>query len=137
MMKFSKLKPRGTDDHGSGHFGASRGGRSHNGFDLLCDAGVPVCSPVAGTVTKVGYPYGDDLSFRYVQVSAGAYDFRTFYLEPAVSVGDKVDQGTVIGYGQDLGARYPGIVNHVHYEIKKAGQYVDPTPSLITMGIEL
>ncbi|WP_272962288.1 M23 family metallopeptidase [Alcanivorax jadensis] len=136
-MKFSELEARGSDGFGSGHFGASRGGRSHSGFDLLCDAGVPLCSPVAGTVTKVGYPYGDDLSYRYVQVSAGGYDFRTFYIEPSVAVGDKVDKCSVIGTGQSLGKRYPGIPNHIHFEIKKAGKYVDPTPSLIAMGIEV
>lgn len=136
-MKIGELKKRGDDAFGSGHFGASRGGRSHNGFDLLCDPGGAICSPVVGTVTRLGYPYGDDLSFRYVEVTVGGYQFRTFYVEPCVSVGDKVDQCSFIGEAQDLGKRYPGMPNHIHLEIMKRGEYIDPTPFLIGLGVEV
>ena len=136
-MKFSELKTRGSDAFGAGYYGAPRGRRIHNGFDLLCGAGDLVCSPIAGTVTKVGYPYGDDLSFRYVQVSVGVYAFRVFYVEPSVAVGDKVDTCTLIGSAQDLGERYEGIPNHVHLEIMKGQEYIDPAPFLIGIGVEV
>ena len=80
------------------------------------------------------YPYGDDLSYRYVQVTVGGYDFRVFYIDPSVRVGQEVTADTAIGLVQDLGLRYPGIPNHVHFEIKSGGGYLDPTPTLIAMG---
>lgn len=133
-MKLSELKRRGSDGFGSGHFGASRGSRNHKGVDLLANTGEAINSPVTGTVTKLGYPYGDDLSYRYVQVTVGGYDFRVFYIDPSVRVGQEVTADTAIGLVQDLGLRYPGIPNHVHFEIKSGGGYLDPTPTLIAMG---
>lgn len=132
-MKLSELKRRGSDGFGSGHFGASRGSRTHNGVDLLVNAGEAINSPVTGTVTKLGYPYGDDLGYRYVEVESGGYEFRVFYVEPSVRVGQEVTTETAIGSAQDLGRRYPGIPNHVHFEIKSDGDYLDPTPTLIAM----
>jgi len=132
-MKLSELRRRGSDGFGSGHFGAFRGSRTHKGVDLLADSGEVIESPVTGTVTKLGYPYGNDLSYRYVQITAGDYDFRVFYVDPSVRVGQEVAADTAIGLAQDLGRRYPGIPNHVHFEIKKDGAYLDPTPTLIAM----
>lgn len=96
-MKLSELKRRGSDGFGAGHFGAPRGSRTHKGVDLLAQSGEAINSPVTGTVTKVGYPYGDDLSYRYVQITAGDYDFRVFYVEPSVRVGQEVTTETAIG----------------------------------------
>lgn len=134
-MKIGDMQKRGCDQDGCGHFDAPRGTRRHNGYDLLCDPGETICSPIHGTVTKVGYPYADDLSFRYVQVSAGEYDFRLFYVEPSVAVGQTVTPDTVIGTGQNLGERYDGIANHIHFEIKRGADYIDPTPVLIALGV--
>jgi len=129
------MKLRHCDAHGCGYFGAPRGGRNHNGVDILAAFGDCVRSPVDGVVTKVGYPYADDLSFRYVQISAGGYDFRLFYCEPTLSLGAVVKRGDAIGTAQDLGKRYAGIANHFHLEIKNPdGNFVDPTPVALAMG---
>ena len=119
---------RGTDNWGSGEFGAPRGDRKHRGIDYAALPGSLVLSPVTGTVTKLGYPYSDDLEFRYVQItSEDGADHRVFYVDPNVKVGDRVFQGrSVIGEAQDLTGRYPGITPHVHYEIKLNGSYIDP-----------
>lgn len=122
------LPPRGADKWGSGHFGASRGDRTHNGIDWKVLPGTVILAPVTGTVTKLGYPYSDDLGFRYVQItdSAGA-DHRVFYIDPLVPVGHQVFKDrSPIGTVQDLDLRYPGITPHVHYEIKLNGSYIDP-----------
>ena len=114
-----KLPMRGTDKYGSGEFGASRGEREHKGIDLACYPDTEILSPVSGVVSKLGYPYKDDLNFMYVQITVSGGTFhRVFYIIPAVSLGDVVDNMTVIGLSQDLTQRYPGITNHVHYEIK-------------------
>jgi len=121
------LEKRGQDSWGSGAFGASRGDRKHNGVDYKVPAGSAVLSPVEGLVTKLGYPYGNDLSFRYVQITTPeGYDHRIFYVNPLVQDGDKVKKDQIIGLAQDLTTRYVGIVQHLHYEIRHKGEYLNP-----------
>ena len=65
---------RGTDVHGSGEWHATRGNRFHNGVDFSCYPGTRILAPVSGLITKLGYPYGDDLGYRYVQIEADDKD---------------------------------------------------------------
>lgn len=123
------MKIRGQDNWGSGAFGASRGSRKHNGIDLIQVPGEVFYALSGGIVTKLGYPYGDDLSYRYVEVtdSEGAR-WRYFYIEPSVKVGDKIEAYQEIGIVQELGTRYKGITEHVHLEIiLKDGTFLDPS----------
>lgn len=115
---------RKQDSFGAGHFGASRGGRTHKGVDLA----VQVHSLRNGTVTKLGYPYHADLSFKYVEVTDEQnLKARYFYVDPCVEVGDKVLVGNALGVMQDLGKRYPSITPHIHFEVKNVdGDYLDP-----------
>ena len=121
-----RLPIRGTDAQGSGHFGAPRGGRTHKGIDLECYPGTEIRSTVHGTVTKLGWPYKNDLTFRYVQVTdIGGLDHRYFYIKPSVLVGDVVTPDTMLGTSQEL--PYNDITQHVHYEVKNGSNYLDPT----------
>lgn len=131
-MHLHEMPERKCDGHGCGHYGASRGTRKHNGIDLSCKPLTGVNSPVAGTVTKIGYPYSDDLSYRYVEISNQGYAFRVFYIDPMVEKGQTVSKNSIIGEAQDLRDRYKGITNHVHFEIKNAdGEFIDPTPVML------
>lgn len=127
-----QLHVRESDPFGKGHFGAPRGSRTHNGIDFVCAQGAYLLSPVAGKVTKLGFPYADDHSFRYVQVtSADGLRHRLFYCLPTVSVGDVIDRGDPLGRVQNIAGRYntadKRMVNHVHYEVMRDdGSYVDP-----------
>ncbi|WP_162913285.1 peptidoglycan DD-metalloendopeptidase family protein [Rhodospirillaceae bacterium SYSU D60014] len=128
---------RGNDTFGEGRFGARRDGgkRQHQGVDIIAEPAATVVSAVSGTVTKIGYPYGDDLSYRYVEVTTeDGYVVRHFYVSPAdgLKVGDRVEAGrTQIGVSQDLGTRYEGITNHIHIEVRDpSGRVIDPTPWL-------
>jgi len=120
---------RRPDPHGAGHFGASRGSRTHNGIDYACWPGSAVLSVECGTVTKLGYPYGDDLGFRYVEVTDDeGCRARYFYVEPAVEQGHEIHTGDILGYSQKLGDRYPGITEHVHVElIHPEYGFIDPS----------
>lgn len=131
------MQLRGQDAYGSGHFGASRGGgrRRHRGVDFVGPVGCGIYPFVAGTVTKLGFPYEDDprteydeTNYRYVQITdANGYDHRYFYTEPLLKLGQVVTVDTVIGYLQDLELVYPGICNHCHYEVKQNGRiYINP-----------
>lgn len=125
------LPERGIDPGGNGMFGAPRGTRLHMGVDYAAAPESIVLSPVKGRVTKVGYPYGDDLSYRYVQVTTKDGEaHRLFYVEPLVDIGNNVKVGDKLGIVQDVSQRYPipkGMKPHVHYEIKDAnGVYMNP-----------
>ena len=123
------MKLRGCDNWGCGHYGASRGDRKHRGIDIVCQPGDRVYCLNPGLVSKVGYPYADDLSYRYVEIVNGKYRWRYFYVEPIVNVGDELDAYTIIGEAQSLAGRYPGITPHIHLEIiDPDGNYIDPTP---------
>lgn len=119
-----------NDAAGSGLYGASRGNRKHRGVDYLCRPGGLVFSPVAGVVSKLGYPYGDDLTWRYVQITDDHGNrHRVFYCLPLVNSGEMVLAGEVIGEAQDISTRYPGqgMQPHIHYElINEDGDYVNP-----------
>ncbi len=126
------LPLRGNDPHGSGHWGAPRGKRNHMGIDFAAPPGGLLISRVSGYVSKLGYPYADDLTYRYVQVTDDMKrDHRFFYVEPVVELGDQVIATvTELGTVQDVSKRYPvprGMKPHVHYGIRMPdGTYINP-----------
>ena len=134
---------REPDDFGAGYFGACRGNRTHNGIDFAAPHGTVVCSACDGRLTRFGYPYGDDLSYRYVEVTDSNNDrVRYFYVVPAdgkFEIGTEVKKGDVIGVVQNISARYDTdekkMNNHFHFEVKRKGEYLDPEPWLESAGI--
>lgn len=132
--------PRDWDGFGSGAYGASRDGgvRHHEGVDYVAKAGQAVKAPISGYVTRVGYAYDDDLSFRYVEITNPAlrYQARVLYIAPDVAVGDTVRLGETIGEAQTLQGRYPGITDHVHLELARLDLgHIDAT-RLITAQVQ-
>ena len=127
------LPQRTTDAWGSGAYGAPRGTRKHKGIDFVCVRGTIINSHIIGVVTKLGYPYSDDLSYRYVEVTdAAKLRHRFFYVEPLVEKGDVIITDTPLGVAQDISSRYrdpdkPPMDNHCHYEILyRNGKPIDP-----------
>lgn len=126
------ILPTGRSDrYGNGGYGARRTkadkngsvteGReivySHTGEDQPCYPNTTILPEKAGEVLKIGYCYGDDLSFRYIEIADDHGMFaRYMYVAPLVMVGDRVELGEIIGRSQKLGDRYPGITEHVHFE---------------------
>lgn len=135
MLKF--VAPmRGSDAWGSGKFGASRGKRKHRGIDVWVPEHGTLLSPIDGQITKLGFPYADDLSYRYIEITDfSGFRHRFFYSKPLLEVGDRVFVNDEISVVQDIASRYHGkatpieaaMKNHVHYEIiDRDGAYVDP-----------
>ncbi len=123
---------RGQDSYGDGSFGASRDGgrRSHASVDYIATVGQNVVSSADGTIYKFGFPYNNDLSYRYVGIETPqGHRIRQMYVMPdaSLSVGDSVSAGDVVGTYQSLQKRFPGIIEHVHLDIEKGGAFVDPT----------
>jgi len=113
---------RGIDAFGSGDFGARRdaGKRRHHGVDYVATAGAAVRAPISGEVSRLSYAYRGVGGYRIVEIvdPETKLTARVFYVAPTVAVGDVVVAGEEIGAAQDLGARYPGITNHVHVELR-------------------
>lgn len=123
---------RGTDVHGSGHYGASRGSRTHKGVDLVCVGGTIIKSPVDGVITRcrgIVYSDPDKQEWRYVEVTDKRKNkHRIFYVQELdIELGLKVIRGDCVGVAQGVEVLYPGITPHVHYEIKGGrALYFDP-----------
>jgi murein DD-endopeptidase MepM/ murein hydrolase activator NlpD len=120
-----------SDPAGNGSFKARRGSRIHKGVDLVCEPGDLVVAPFDGKITKIGYPYADDLSYRYVEITTeSGLVCRIFYVEPTFTLGWEVKAGDQIGFAQDVSERYKldsrgGIryrtnqmLPHVHVELR-------------------
>lgn len=127
---------RGYDKHGSGHYQAPRGDRKHNGIDFSVYPDSMVLSIKAGHVSKIGYPYDPNdhkkRHFRYVQITDDqGFDARYFYVMPLVAVGQYIPAGAILGQSQKLSDVYPGITDHVHFEVKKGGAFVNPLDYLV------
>lgn len=143
MFAVPKMRP--SDDFGSGYFGASRGARKHVGIDFDVEPETVVFSLTDGKVTKIGYPYGNDLSYRYVQVTHSSGDkLRYFYTIPtqdfgSFDVGREIKKGDPLGVVQDVSARYDTdarkMNNHVHFEIMRGLEYLNPSDWLRGVGI--
>ncbi|HRB72445.1 M23 family metallopeptidase [Flavobacterium sp. UBA4197] len=124
-------KFRGCDAFGCGHYAASRdgGSRSHNGVDVITTPGQAIMSPIAGTVIRYPFPYGNDLRWTGILIENKDYSVKMFYLTPTALQGTKVTQGQIIGKSQNIASKYgSAMTNHVHVEVtdRKTGKLVNP-----------
>jgi murein DD-endopeptidase MepM/ murein hydrolase activator NlpD len=102
------------------------GARKHEGVDLAAPTGTPVYAPADGFVQRasvfgsygnfIEIEHGGDLETRYGHLSGYA-----------VAAGDQVHKGQLIGY---VGTTGRSTGPHLHYEVRVAGQAVDPSPYL-------
>jgi murein DD-endopeptidase MepM/ murein hydrolase activator NlpD len=105
--------------------------RQHNGVDLAAAHGTPVYATADGLIGKAQYwgSYGN-----YVQIEHGG-ELQTRYAHLSsytVRMGDLVQKGDLIGY---IGSTGRSTGPHLHYEVRVAGQPVDPRPYMV--GTEL
>lgn len=130
ISPIKKIELRGNDPTGHGYYGAKRGNRKHKGLDLVAAPKTKVVSPINGIITKIGYPYANNLSFRYVEITGDVYRVRLMYVFPKnLSVGSRVYEGDVVGEVQDISSYWnPKMKNHVHFELYKHGLLTDPEP---------
>lgn len=97
--------------------------RFHEGLDFTAPVGTPIYATADGVVKEAGYNtggYGNN-----VVISHG-FGFQTLYAHMykiKARVGQKVKRGEVIGY---IGNTGKSTGPHLHYEVHKKGQPVDP-----------
>jgi hypothetical protein len=137
---YSTNQKRGCDSAGCGNYGAARGTRMHEGWDVKCNpAGATVYAPFDGTVTRKAYPYGDgtccDTGFEIVGSGMfSGHDVMIFYCEP-----DKISIPSAVTRGQPVATHRSvlcstcyatGMTDHIHYQVLYNGVRIDPASFL-------
>ncbi len=99
-----------------------RWGRMHEGLDLGAAYGSPIAAAAAGVVIYAGWEggYGNLVVIDHGGGLATAYGHQS---RIAVSLGQSVAQGQVIGY---VGSTGHSTGPHLHFEVRVDGQAVDP-----------
>ncbi|MXO75534.1 peptidoglycan DD-metalloendopeptidase family protein [Altererythrobacter aerius] len=106
------------------------GKRAHKGIDLAAPTGTPIYATADGVIGKadwfssyglfVSIAHGGDIETRYAHMS-----------RVAVAAGDRVRKGDVIGY---VGSTGRSTGPHLHYEVRVAGEAVNPIPYMAETG---
>jgi murein DD-endopeptidase MepM/ murein hydrolase activator NlpD len=99
-----------------------RWGRMHEGIDIGVSYGTPIHAAASGTVIYCGWEsgYGNLTVLDHGGNLATAYGHQSSI---AVSCGQHVDQGDVIGY---VGSTGHSTGPHLHFEVRVNGSPVDP-----------
>ncbi len=126
-MAYVSAKPSGPPAFGyiSSRFGYRHtmyGSDQHGGYDIAGRYGSPIVATADGTVVFAGWggSYGNMVLIEH------AYGWSTVYghcSKLAVSVGDRVKRGEVVGF---LGSTGRSTGPHVHYEVRIDGRAVNP-----------
>ena len=115
------------DAKGDGRFQSPRSGhRRHRGIDLAAPLNSPVRAIRSGRVVQVGTHRGLG---RFVELEHPAHLHSLYAHLNTVSVepGARIRQGEVIGtVGKTGNARHPWITPHVHLEVLKDGEPINP-----------
>lgn len=96
--------------------------RMHYGVDMGAPEGTPIYATRSGTVSNSGY---NDSAGNFV-VIVHDQEFSSIYMHmiySIVSSGEEVRQGQIIGYVGETGEADG---NHLHFEILRYGERVDP-----------
>jgi len=99
-----------------------QGHRPHQGIDIAGASDTPVLAVAPGEVARAGK---DEFLGNYVEIRHGL-GYLTVYghlSRAAVSAGEKVQGGQVIGY---MGKSGQASATHLHFEIWRQGRPVDP-----------
>lgn len=106
--------------------------RAHKGIDMAAPTGTPIYATADGLVSKAEWfsSYGNFIAIGH----GGDLETRFGHLSRiAVSAGQRVRKGDLIGY---VGSTGRSTGPHLHYEVRVAGQAVDPTPYMTEGGSE-
>jgi hypothetical protein len=110
--------------------GAPRsGGRSHEGWDIMAEAGTTIVAPVGGTI--VGSFDGGELGGTVVRIQGD--DGRYYYLAhlqnvaPGLRPGDRVEEGRIVGFVGTTGNAAGGPA-HLHIQVGEGPNHswIDP-----------
>jgi hypothetical protein len=113
-----------SDGWGDGVFGAPRGGKFHDGLDLVVVPGWPITSPIDGVVEKYEQPYARDPMWKGIQIANKQIRVEIWYMLPKLDlVGSKVSAGDLVGQAQDISMKYgwdekkKAMLPHIHLRV--------------------
>jgi murein DD-endopeptidase MepM/ murein hydrolase activator NlpD len=120
-----------TSDYGMRTHPVLGGRRNHKGVDLAQPTGTPVYATADGIVSMAEYysSYGN-----YIQIEHGG-ELQTRYAHLsgyAVAEGEPVRKGQLIGF---VGSTGRSTGPHLHYEVRVAGEAVDPRPYMVATDL--
>lgn len=114
---FTKTSGYGGRDNPTGS-----GNQNHHGIDYGADYGTGIKAQQGGKVTYAGV--SDSLgNFVQVEIEKGVEVIYGHMSKILTKTGDKIAKGSVIG---QVGSTGDSTGNHVHYAVKKNGNYVNP-----------
>lgn len=100
--------------------------RTHSGLDIGAELGTKVLAISAGTVTEV---YEDGLMGTTVVVDHGeglTSTYSNLAVQATVEPGEGVETGAILGAVGDSAIGESRLAPHLHLEVRKNGQTVDP-----------
>lgn len=98
----------------------------HNGIDFLAEEGTAVVAINDGTVTAVTNDFGMGWTVEITHDDGYVSYYSSLGEDLSVSVGDTVECGETIGCVANT-ATYESLEgSHLHFELKKDGNYVNP-----------
>lgn len=98
----------------------------HRGIDIAAERGTPVHAPAAGVVEVATEDYEESRASGTVIILLHDSGISTFYAHLdslAVSAGQRVAQGEVVGY---VGSTGKSTGSHLHFEVRRNGEHVNP-----------
>lgn len=107
---------------GDDGFGAGRPGHTHQGQDVIANAGTPIVAPYAGTISYVAYQAGG-AGYYVVENADDGRDYVFMHLlkgSTAVRVGQRVRAGQRLGR---VGATGRASGPHLHFEVWIGGPW--------------
>ena len=109
--------------------------KMHEGVDFAAPMGTPIIAAGDGTVVQKGWNggYGHYVEIRHNREFSTAYAHLSRYYKN-LRVGQKIRQGDVIGY---LGSTGLSTGPHLHYEVIKSGNKVNPVGVKFATGTAL
>ena len=115
------------DNRGLGDFDAPRrGGRRHQGIDLYAKIGAEVKSPRFGRVIEAGFhkALGNYVELHHSENLITVYGHLSQVLVKPYQI---IPQGKIIGLvGKTGNADHPGILPHLHFEVRKNNIPINP-----------
>lgn len=109
------------------------GRRAHKGVDLAMPTGSPIYATADGVISRADWFSGYGL---YVAIEHGG-ELQTRYGHMSrlnVAAGQHVKKGDIIGY---VGSTGRSTGPHLHYEVRVAGNAVNPVPYMNGTGVML
>lgn len=109
----------------SSRYGANESIRNHThkGLDIAASNGTSIFAVADGTVTYAGYNSGGYGNLVIISHGNGVETYYAHCSKLFVSKGQQVSAGTIVGA---VGSTGNSTGNHLHFEIRIDGQYVNP-----------